>query len=224
MRTVFFAAILLSLLARPASLAGQERASITFLPRAGVLVQTSPFEVEFDDVPGFTQHWHYRFQPGVALGAAAELRAPGFPVALRGEVSFAPALTLEEDDDNLGPELYGPGEEPGGSLTAATVAAVLASDRLCLGPLCPRLLVGGGIKRYHFDAEVLSGDIVSRFAEDQTQTTLQVGVGLAARLRRALLVAEVNDYSNSVDYAFTDNDGGRVHDTVFSLSVAVPLR
>jgi hypothetical protein len=182
-------------------------------------MQAVPFEREFNDLgPEYRQVWRYRYQPDLVWGAAADLTTPGLPVGIRLEVNHAPSLTVEQKQGSPGPPVF---ERGSGAVTTATAAAIVQPARACLGALCPRLLVGGGVKQYRFDVELLSDDIVFPFAEDQSHTTLQVGVGVAARRNRVSLVAEVNDYSNRFKLFYNEDESRRrVHDTVATLGLA----
>ena len=218
--------LLLCVLLFPGLLRAQgSRVRVTLLPRVGLLTQAVPFQREFTDLPPeYHQVWRYRIQPDVVLGLAADIATASLPVGVRIEASHAPSLVIEQEGGSLGPDVF---DEASGSgtMTTATVAAIVQPARTCMGVVCPRLLVGGGVKQYRFDTELLSGDIVFPLAEDQARLTLQLGAGVVARRKRVSLVAEVNDYSNKVAlFQDTDDPRRRVHDTIATLGIALQVR
>lgn len=210
MRAAILAALLLSA-AAPLAAQGSPL-HIDLIPRAGAIRQTAPFKQRFEADATRTEEWRYRYADDWALGIAAELSMDGVPVGARVEASYAQRLSLSREGD-LGPGLFG---EPTATVTTVTAAAVVQPEALCIGTVCPRLLAGVGYKWYQFDALVTGGDVVSPLAEDQGQLTLQLGAGLTASVAGLVLVAEVNDYGNRVDY-FYDVEGSRVHDTIASI-------
>lgn len=223
MRSVLLAAVALSALGFPALLPAQSSpVQITLIPRVGVLTQAAPFDMNTDHFSVRPRPvFRYRFEDDLVLGLAAEVEWAGVPVRLRGEVSHAPSLTLVEDEESTGPDVWG---DDHATMTSTTVSVVVQPRQTCVGAVCPRVLAGVGVKHYRLSAELLSGDIVSPLAQDQTQTTLQLGAGVEARLSRLSLIAEVNDYSNDFDFYYQIDNDGRVHDVVATLGLAVRVQ
>lgn len=212
MRAILLAAALLSA-AAPLAAQGSPF-HLDLIPRAGFIRQTAPFRQRFQADATRTETWRYRYADDWTLGMAAELFSDRFPVGLRVEASHATRLSLSREGD-LGPNFMG---EPTAAMTVATAAVVAQPRAACVGSVCPRLVAGVGYKWYQFDALVNGGDVVSPLAEDQGQLTLQLGAGLTARVAGISILAEVNDYSNEIDYFYALGDG-RVHDTVASIGL-----
>ncbi|HEV2130460.1 MAG TPA: hypothetical protein VGR27_05135 [Longimicrobiaceae bacterium] len=223
MRSILLFSILLLALLAPVELVAQQAPTrISLVPRIGVLTQASAFKQQWNDPPPeYRQVWRYRFQPDLVLGAAAEVETSALPVGLRLEVNHAPSLRLKHEASSFGPPVYG---DARADLTTGTVAALIEPDQACYQAICPRLLLGAGVKHYRFDALLLSDDTIYPFAEDQTRATLQLGVGIATRLAgRLSLIAEINDFSNRVVLFNADDPSGRVHDTLATVGVALRL-
>ena len=218
--------ILLVLLSTPQALAAQwDEVQLTLTPRVGLYTQPRPFEQPFNDPPPeYRQVWRYRFESGPSFGLAADLAFPGKAIGLRVEANHTPSLTLRQDDGSLGPPVFEEGSSNDASVTTITAALRVEPRAACLGGVCPRLLLGAGLKRYRFDTELLSGDVVFPFAEDQSRLAVQLGAGISAPLgARTSLVAELNDYVNSVDL-WQDEDGGWTHEAVLSVGIGVRVR
>jgi hypothetical protein len=193
---------------------------VTLLAHGGVHSQTGAFRQDFSAlVPGLESR--YRFERGGSLGASLELGRARFPLGIRVSLNQSPSLGLERPPGSLGAPFLGPAT---GRVTTATVAAFLEPRRTCVGRVCPRAVLGGGIKRYRFDANLLLDDIVEPFADDQVRPTLQVGVGLRATVGRVVLMTDVTDFSNGFRFTNRTYPGRRVHDTIVSLGVGVTLR
>jgi hypothetical protein len=223
MRRILLGGILLLALIHPVELLAQQGpVRVSFMPRAGVLTQAAAFKQQWNDPPPeFRQVWRYRFEPDLVLGAAAAVETGALPVGLRLEVNRAPSLRLKQEAGSHGPPLY---ENTDADLTTGTLAAVVEPEGACYRGICPRLLLGAGVKHYRFDATLISDDTIYRFAEDQTCTTLQLGVGIATRLAGPLsVIAEINDFSNRVVLFNADDPSGRVHDILATLGVALRL-
>jgi hypothetical protein len=193
---------------------------VTLVAHGGVHAQTGPFRQDLGAlVPGLVTR--YRFDRGGSLGASLELGRARFPLGIRVSVNQSPSLGLERTPGSLGAPFLEPAT---GRVTTATVAVVLEPRRTCFGRVCPRALLGGGIKRYRFDANLLLDDIVEPFADDQFHPTLQMGVGVRATVGKAVLMADVTDFSNGFRFTNQTYPGRRVHDTIVSLGVGVTLK
>ena len=217
---------LLLLLAAPAApaLAQGSATRITLIPRVGIYTQPGAFEQPFDDPPPeYRQVWRYRYDSGPSLGLAADLAFPGQTLGVRVEANHTPSLSLRQADGSPGPLVHEPSSSDG-SVTTLTAALRVEPRAACVGAVCPRLLLGAGLTRYQFGAQLLSGDIVFPFAEDQSRLTVQVGAGFTTPLgARTALVAELNDYVNRVDL-WQDEDAGWTHEAVLSLGVGVRVQ
>lgn len=223
MRSLLLSCTLLLALLHPEGLLAQQAPQyISILPRLGVLTQPVPFKQYWNDPPPeFRQVWRYRFAPALAFGMAAEFGAESLPLRLRTEVNHTPSARLHHIAESFGPPLH---EEATAGLTSATVAVVAEPEQACFRMFCPRLLAGGGVKHYRFEADVISDDTIYPFAQDQTRLTVQLGAGVAVRLPRITLVAEVNDFSNQLRFFRLDDPSGRVHDTLATMGVTIRLR
>ena len=140
------------------------------------------------------------------------------PFGLRLALNRAPSLTLERDPGYSGAPLLGPAS---GRVTTATIAVLLEPRQTCLGPVCPRIVLGGGIKRYRFDANVLIDDIVVPFADDQNRPTLQLGIGMRATVAGFVVVTEISDFSNGLRFGNSTYPSKRTHDTIVSLGLGI---
>jgi hypothetical protein len=195
----------------------QHEPSFIIMPRAGVIAQARPFTQNFLLVPDYTRKWRYKMDPSVTYGALIEVPTPYRSVGVRLEMSSASRENVTKSGGE-GPPLQ---DEVTAQIDIASAAMIYQPARLCWGGVCPRLLGGGGIKRYDFEGNLLWDDIVDRFAEDQSHFTLQLGAGIVAYASRLAIIAEIVDYSNGIRFASRDQPTNRAHDLAFSLGAGV---
>lgn len=210
---------LLSLYSAASLVAQDETVHVTLVAHGGVLAQTVAFRQDFGAlVPGLVSG--HRFDHGRSLGASLELGRARSPLGVRFALNRASALTLENDPGYKGAPLYGPAS---GTITTATIAVLLEPRQTCFGPFCPRLLLGGGIKRYRFKANVRNDDVIEPFADDQDRPTLQLGIGVRATVSGFVLIADISDFSNGLRFGNATYPSKRTHDTIVSLGLGIRL-
>lgn len=107
------------------------------------------------------------------------------------------------------------------TLLVGTVSGALRPIPEFVG-IRPYVLVGLGLKRYNFDPK--NFDDLDGVLDDQTQGTVQLGLGTDVNLLGLGLFAEVNSYLNNLDpikKAAGVSDSQVQYDFVFSLGVAL---
>ncbi len=191
--------------------------SFIIMPRAGVLAQARPFTQDFLLVPDYMRKWRYKMEPSVAYGALVEVPTPYKSLGVRLEMSNGSRATITQSGGE-GPPTAG---EVSAQMNIISAAMIYQPSRACWGGVCPRLLGGGGIKRYDFEGNLAWDDIIDRFAEDQSHFTLQLGAGVIAYASRIAIIAEIVDYSNGIRFASRNQPTSRAHDVAFSLGAGV---
>lgn len=195
-----------------------QKVRLLVAPRAGVITPATSISQRFDQVPGFDATWRYDMKPAFSYGALVEVPTPLAGLGVRLEWTEGQKASITHADGTAGPPTYG---DVSAKLRITSAAALIQPERLCLRNVCPRLVAGAGIKQYDFEGALLWDDVVDRFAKDQSVTTLQLGLGLITYLDRFAIIAEVNDFSNRVEFATPDNAANRVHDLVINLGAAI---
>lgn len=215
-RSLSVAAVLISGFLPAGNLRAQEP-SFVVMPRAAVMAQALPFTQNFLLVPDYMRKWRYKMEPSVAYGGLIEVPTPYKSIGVRLEMSNGSRATITQSGGE-GPPIY---DEVSAQMSIVTGAIIYQPGRACWGDVCPRLLGGGGIKRYDFEGNLAWDDIIDRFADDQSHFTLQLGVGVVAYVSRMAIIAEVVDYSNGIRFASRDQPTSRAHDIAFSLGAGV---
>ena len=191
--------------------------SFIIMPRAGVMAQARPFTQNFLLLPDYMRKWKYKMEPAVAYGGLIEVPTPYKSVGVRLEMNNGSRATITQSGGE-GPPTSG---EVSAQLSIISAAMIYQPSRACWGGVCPRLLGGGGIKRYDFEGNLAWDDIIDRFADDQSHFTLQLGAGVVAYASRLAIIAEIVDYSNGIKFASRDQPTSRAHDVAFSLGAGV---
>lgn len=191
----------------------------TVLFRGGGVSHATPFQQQAS-ASSSEAISSYALDGGRVLGAAVEVSTTHLPVALRLEYTRSASLTLVQEPGIGGAPLRGPAS---GRLTTATVGLLVEPRQTCLGPVCPRVLIGGGLVRYAFDAEVVIDDIIDHFAPDQDHAALQLGVGLRAAMRGIAVTAELSDVGSAFTPRNPTYPGKRTHFRVVSVGVGFRL-
>lgn len=201
-----------------AGLSAQDaRTYVTLAAHGGVLSQTGPFRQDLGALaPGWVSG--YRFNRGGCVGASLELVRARFPLGIRLALSQSASLRLERAPGFIGAPVLEPASA---RVTTATIAMLLEPRRTCVGRVCPRLMLGGGVKRYWFNADLVYDDIIEPFADDQTRPTLQLGVGVRATVAGIVLTADISDFSNSLRFGNVTYPSKRTHDTIVSLGLGI---
>jgi hypothetical protein len=218
MRQKLSAGVLASLLFASGNTLHAQGTSLLVMPRAGVIRQALPLTQQFILAPDFRTKWRYEMDAAPIVGALIEVPTPLKSLAVRLEASQAGRSDIRKAEGSDGPPTYG---EVTAEIQIASIAAVFQPPRFCRGGVCPRLLGGGGIKRYNFTGNLLWDDIVDRFADDQSHATLQLGAGIVAYVSRLAIIVEVMDYSNGINFASRDQPTDRAHDLSFNLGAGV---
>src|SRR5687768_2302808 len=195
-----------------------QQPSFLVMGRVGVVAQAVPFSQHFSLTTQIDERWRYRTQPAVSYGAIVETPTPFTSFGLRFEGARVSRAAIKKTKESLGPPTNG---EVTAKVSLLSAAALYQPEGWCRNGVCPRLIGGLGVKRYDFEGNLLWDDIVERFAEDQSRTTLQLGVGIIAYMSRIAIVAEAVDFSNSIKFASRDNQTNRVHDLSFNLGAGV---
>lgn len=161
-----------------------------------------------------------RVTDGPMLGLRADWKPGGFPVRLRGGLSYVDsdlATKRYVGDRSCGERCY---QATYDVETIAGSPLVLASvDLAVMGPRLwaaqPYAFAGGGVKHYAFQQRELSGPFAAAYPEDETDPTGHAGLGVTLRLGRYALVAEIGDYVSSFDAApDAGSSAGRVKGTI----------
>jgi hypothetical protein len=182
------------------------------------MAQALPFTQNFLAVPDYTRKWKYRMEAAPAYGGLIEVPTPYRGLGVRLEMIDRGRSGIENVNGE-GPPIQ---DEVTAKIDVISAALIYQPARACWGDVCPRLIGGGGIKRYDFQGNLLWDDIVDRFADDQTHFTLQLGAGIAAYTSsRLVFIAEIVDYSNGVKFASRDQPTSRTHDVAFSFGAGV---
>jgi hypothetical protein len=186
--------------------------------RGGVVAQAVPFSQQFALTTQIDERWRYRTEPALSYGAIVETPTPMRSFGLRFEGSRIGRATIRKAEGSKGPPTNGDVTAKVGVVSAA---ALYQPESWCWNSVCPRLIGGLGVKRYDFEGNLLWDDIVDRFADDQSRTTLQLGGGIIAYMSRIAIVAEVVDFSNSIKFASRDHPTNRAHDLSFNVGAGV---
>jgi hypothetical protein len=162
-------------------------------------------------------------------GLSAQYNPPYLPVSFRAAVDYTP-LNATTEAQPLACELVtGPGCRKVGVdtryLVATADALIRAGD--------PEhshfyLVVGVGIKRYDFaDLECAVDDLVcellEEFTHDQTNPTVQLGLGFDFRLGPARLHAELADYMSTYRARGEDAAGQVQQDLLLTLGIRLGI-
>ena len=217
MRTAM-SVVLLAFTAFSATPLSAQQPPFLVMGRAGLVAQAVPFSQQFSLTTQIDERWRYRTQPAMSYGAIVETPTPWTSFGLRFEASQTGRATIKKTLDSKGPPTNGDVTTKVGVVSAA---ALYQPEGWCRNGICPRLIGGLGIKRYDFEGNLLWDDIVDRFADDQSRTTLQLGIGIIAYMSRFAIVAEVVDFSNSIKFASRDNPTNRVHDVSFNVGAGI---
>ncbi len=180
--------------------------------------QALPFSQQFLLVPDFQRKWRYEMNAAPTWGALLEVPTPLKSLAVRFEASQAGRAEIRRVEGSDGPPTN---DDVSAKIQIASIAAVFQPARFCWGDVCPRLVGGGGVKKYDFTGNLLWDDIVDRFADDQSRATLQLGAGIVAYASRLAIIVEVMDYSNGIRFASRDQPTSRTHDLTFNLGAGV---
>lgn len=218
MRQNLSAAVLASLLYASGSALHAQESSFLIVPRVGVMRQALPFTQQFLLAPDFRSKWRYEMDAAPVIGALIEVPTPLKSLVVRLEASQAGRSDIRKAEGSDGPPTYG---DVTAEIQIATIAAVFQPPRFCRISVCPRLVGGGGVKKYKFTGNLLWDDIVDRFADDQSHTTLQVGAGIVGYVSRLAIIVEVMDYSNAINFASRDQPTSRTHDVSLNLGAGV---
>lgn len=132
-----------------------------------------------------------KLKSGLGIGASIELDIPVSPINVRANVDAAIGAKLKLNDDEL---------------EGAEVDVVAITGDLVFRPLPrivvvqPYLLAGGGVKRYSFKQEGVTG-----FDDDRSNFTGHIGAGADLKLGPIAVLAEVSDYISSFKNEATDD-------------------
>lgn len=143
-------------------------------------------------------------ESSLAWGVSVELGG-GTSVGIRGSALFGTSGSF-------------PIEGPGCTDCRADVSVRIFSGALVIHPLprlipiAPYVLAGGGIKRHGFDDDDLAEAGVGDAFEDQTNRTLQLGVGFRVPLGVTHVHLEAMDFISSLDAEEGMGSGKTQHD------------
>ncbi|HSJ26356.1 MAG TPA: hypothetical protein VK929_16875 [Longimicrobiales bacterium] len=152
--------------------------NLQVVPKIGVFTPLAPF--------GETSE----LQSTLALGLAAELLLPSWPVNLRANLEHATTTDIVRRDAS---------ETVLGTARITTVVGdVVLRPFAAPATFQPYLLAGGGVKIHEIDREVGTLDL-SGLAERFTRGTLHVGGGVDARFGPLAVLLEVGNYMSTVE-------------------------
>ncbi len=146
-----------------------------------------------------------RIAPARTLGIRVESDVPAIRfLALRGSILYTGsdlAVQRQSGRESCGEAcfrtVYMDDPIAPGSLLTLSADLVLHGPRILR--VQPRVLMGGGIKRYYFGQDALQGPYAAAFAADESARTFHLGFGADVNVARYGIVAEVGTYMNDFD-------------------------
>jgi hypothetical protein len=175
-------ALAIGLGAATAPAAAQDAAAATLLvtPRVGAHL---PLRMLARYPVGAGQESRFELGAGPALGLAAELSLPRWPVNVRANFDVALGAGVEQT---------GVGAQSGDATVLAVVADVVYRPLPRLQPVSPYLFLGAGLRRYAFDLD----ETAAGFPADDTAPALHLGGGADFGLGPLALAAEAGLYAS----------------------------
>jgi hypothetical protein len=147
---------------------------VQFVPKAGVYTGLGPLTENTE------------IEPGIAVGAAAELPLPMVQLALRVTADYVIDVDIVR---------RGTTAEHVGDVSLLTIVGGLVLRPLPAAVFArPYFLAGAGVKRYAMSLETTGGGDLSGVDENASRVTGHIGGGVDVRVGPVDLVLEVADY------------------------------